>query len=162
MSSSKPYFITDESPVRLRRLLIRNQFLPTFYENLRTNRPLNDSIHGLSHDDPLIDFILQQLNFHELIEQTPSGYKVKYSKIVPPEQWSKEEHQEYVENVLANLKDALSKQPPEKMGFGNWTGTATEADFMAFAEQQIAAGNAFTEKPDGPVKYQFTFLLKQL
>jgi hypothetical protein len=118
-------------------------------------------INGLDSDDPLIDFILQQLVIHNLIEQTSSGYAVKYSRIVPPERWSPEEHQQYVENILSNLKDVVSKDASKKMGAGSWTGEISEAQFMAFAESQIAAGNSLLGT-EGPMKFQFTFIIKQL
>lgn len=162
MSNIKAYFITDESPAKMRKLLIRYPFLPTLYDNVKKKNPLNDSIKSLDLDDPVIEFLVQQLLAHDLLVRKGDGFEAAYSRIVPPPRWDDIEHHAYIENVLSNLKDIVIKQPNGKVGFGNWTGSATEAEFLAFAEHQIASGNAFTEKPDGSVKYQFTFLLKQL
>lgn len=163
MSTSKPYFITDESPRRLRKLLIKNPFLPTLYENLRTNKPLNESIGCLDDDDDaLIEFILLQLLTFGLVDKTAKGYEAKYLRIVPPGRWTNEEHHAYIENVLSYTKDIVSKAPHKKVGFGNWTGEISEADFMAFVENQLEAGNSLINKPDGSVKFQFTFIVKQL
>lgn len=162
MSNIKAYFITDESPAKMRKLLIRYPFLPTLYDNVKKKKPWNESIKSLDLDDPVIEFLVQQLVFHNLLVKTADSYEAVFSKIVPPPRWEDKEHHAYIENVLSNLKDIVVKEPSGKVGFGNWTGTVTEAEFMAFAEHQIAAGNAFTEKPDGSVKYQFTFILKQL
>lgn len=160
--SNLPYFITEESPQRLRNLLIRNPFLPTLYENIRTKRALNDSISALDSNDPLADFIVLELLRHELVEKVGDQLEVKYSRIVPPRHWKPLEHRSYIENVLSYTKDLVVKEPTKKVAFGNWTGAMSLEDFMAFSEKLIANGDSLTDKPDGSVKFQFTFILKEI
>lgn len=160
--SNLPYFITEESPQRLRNLLIRNPFLPMLYENIRTHRALNHSIRALDEDDPLADFIVMELQKHELVEKVGDKFEVKYSRIVPPRHWKPLEHRSYIENVLSYTKDLVVKEPEKKVTFGNWTGAMSLEDFLAFGEKQIANGDSLTDKPDGPIKFQFTFILKEI
>ncbi len=162
MSTTKPYFINNESPTRLRKLLIRNPFLPTLYDNLRTGRKLNDSIYGLDDDDPLIDFILAQLAGFSLIEQTPDGFKVSYSRLVTPLQWNVEEHHSYIGNVLSYTQSVIEKGPQRKVQLGVYTGSMSETDFMSHAEEMANLNNSLINKPDGEIKFQVITLIKQL
>ncbi|RYZ91303.1 MAG: hypothetical protein EOP04_00935 [Proteobacteria bacterium] len=163
MSTFKPYFITGESPRLLRKLLIKNPFLPTIFDNIVHKRPYNDTIYGLDIDDPLIDFLLQQLAVHNLVEKTTDGYKVKYSQLVPPQHWEDaDEGNTYMENVLSYTKDIVSKGPRKKAGYCNYTAWASEADFNAFIEKQVALGASLRDLPDGSVQFHVTFITKQL
>ncbi len=160
--SKLPYFITEESPQRLRNLLIKNPFLPTLYENIRTKRALNYSIKSLDDDDPLADFIVLELSRHELVEKVGDKFEVKYSRIVPPRHWKPFEHRSYIENVLSYTRDLVMKEPEKKVTFGNWVGAASLEDFLAFGEKQLSNGDSLIDKPDGPIKFQFTFILTEI
>lgn len=164
MTSRKPYFIDDESPQRLRKLLIKNPFLPTLYENIRAKNPITESIPSLSEDDPLVEFILLQLDTHGLVEKTDQGYAVKYSRIVPPRRWENGESHEYAEHLLSYAKDVVikTKDAHKKIKFGHYSGCLTEADYSSMIEQMVAVIDSFNDKPDGPIKYQTTFISKQL
>jgi hypothetical protein len=160
--TQKPYFITEDSPDQLRKLLIRYPFLPELYENIRTGQPLHNSISALDRDDPVAEFVVIQLTKYNLVEVANNKLIVKHSRIVPPQQWKPEEHIPYIDHVLADLRDQVIKNSAKKRTFGNWVGSTTTEEFLSFGEKQIASGDSLTEKPDGPVKFQYTFILTEI
>lgn len=164
MSTKEPFIISDQSPNRLKKLLIKNPYLPTFYENLRQGLSLCTNIRGLEDDDPLIEFILAQLEKHELIEKDSGGqYCVKYSRIVPPKKWgSEEEGLEYVDSILSYAQQTIKVPSGKKVSFGHYTGSLSEADYSSMIERLVAVIDSYNDKPDGPVNYQTTFVSKQL
>lgn len=159
-----PYLITEESPKKLRKLLIKNPFLPTLYENIRAGNSLTDSIPFLDEDDPLVEFIISQLCAHGLLVKNDSGYEVKYSRVVPPKHWNEEECVHYAEGILNYARDVVVKAPSKKDGsrFGHYTGSLSEADYSSMVEKLVAVIDSYNDKPDGPIKYQTTFITKQL
>ncbi len=159
-----PYYITEASPVRLRKLLIKNPYLPTFYENIRKKAPLNDSIPFLDEEDPLVDFILGQLHAHDLLTRLDNGYEVKYSRLVPPTNWPEVECSQYAEGILTYTRDIVIKSPRKKntIRFGHYSGSLSESDHSSMIDQMVAVIDSFNDKPDGPIKYQTTFVSKQL
>ncbi len=162
--TDKPYFVTEESPKPIRKLLIRNPFLPTFYENIRSGRPLNDSIPVLDDDDALIEFILLQLVKYGLLEMEGDGYKTNYSRIVPPRKWTLPEGYDYAESLLNFSKDVLlrTKDMQKDVHFGQWSGMLSEADYASMIEDIMRIINSYDNRPNGPIKYQTTFFAKQL
>lgn len=159
-----PYLITEESPKRLRKLLIKNPFLPTLYENVRAGNRLTDSIPFLDEDDPVVDFILQELCNHELLLKSDNAYRVRYSRIIPPKHWNKEECSSYAEGILNYARDVVVKAPSKENGtrFGHYTGSLSEAHYSSMIEDIVAVIESYNDKPDGPIKYQTTFITKQL
>lgn len=159
-----PYLITEESPKKLRKLLIKNPFLPTLYENIRVGNSLTDSIPFLDEDDPLVDFILSQLCAHELVTKTDGRYEVKYSRVVPPKKWDEEDCVRYAEGILNYARDVVVKAPRKKDGtrFGHYSGRLSEAHYSSMVEEIVAVIESYNDKPDGPIKYHTTFVTKQL
>jgi hypothetical protein len=160
--ADKPYFITAYTPLRLRKLLIQNPFLPTLYENIRSKRPLNYSIASLDNDDGFVEFIVEELIRHGLVEKVGDEYEAKYSRIIPPQYWDPHEDSSYIANVLSDLKDLVAKEPEKKVTFGNLVGNSNMEEFLAFAESQLLAGESLTENPNGSVEFQFAFILKEI
>jgi hypothetical protein len=162
--SDKPYFVTEDSPLRLRKLLIRNPFLPTLYENIRAGRRVNDSIPVLDDEDALTDFILLQLSKHDLLEKVGDTYKTRYSRIVPPTKWTLSEGYDYAESLLNFSRDVLlrTKSMQKNVHFGQWSGTLSEADYASLIEDVMRVINSYNDKPNGPIKYQSAFFTKQL
>ncbi len=162
--TDKPYFVTEESPKPIRKLLIRNPFLPTFYDNIQAGRPLNDSIPVLDDDDTLIEFMLLQLLKYGLLEKAGDGYLTIYSRIIPPRKWTLPEGHDYAESLLNFSKDVLLKTRDlqKNVHFGQWSGMLSEADYASMVEDIMRVIHSYDDRPNGPVKYQTTFFTKQL
>jgi hypothetical protein len=162
--ADKPYFVTEDSPLRLRKLLIRNPFIPTLYDNIRTGRAINDSIPVLDDQDALSDFILQQLHNYGLLSKVEESFETNYSRIVPPSKWPVDESYDYAQSLLTLSKESIIKNRDYKkmVRFGHYTGSLSPEDYSSMIEKLVAVIESYNDKPDGSIKYQTTFVSKQL
>ena len=169
MSATKPYFFDEDSPSRLKKLVIRYPCTIGIYRNIVHKKPVSENVFIDTHqslvsdDDPLIEFIIDELcNQGLLLREEGQLYNLYSDLVLASQSFSNDEVRSYSYNVLSQAQAALQFEPSKPVKGGYFIGSLTEEDFSRMIEGVQNALNETRNKPDGEIKYLATFFCKQI
>lgn len=170
MTINNSYLLNQDSPQRLKQLIVKFPQALVVFENIKNGKPLNTNTFFQDNDtaEIMIDFITTELNAHELIqksENTGIGFKPLFSQIfIDRESLSNEDKTKLLVKRLNEtasvFNDTACKEIPV---FGSIDDTSlSQEDYREMVGEVYGVFDKYRAKPQGAVKYKMTFACKEI